>query len=126
MPAHLLLLGHRGARAYAPENTLAAFDLALDHGAHGIEFDVRCTANKQSILCHGPRLNRLVVRKHTWKQLQAGCPAEDECPPTLEDVLDRYARTAFLNIEVKVRGMERIVARAVQRCLLYTSPSPRD
>ena len=115
MPARLLLLGHRGARRYAPENTIAAFDLALAHGADGFEFDVRGASNKQSIICHDPRLNRLVVRKHTFKQLQASFDTPEECPPSLEDVLDCYARSAFLNIEVKVRGMEQVVARAVKR-----------
>jgi len=56
-----------------------------------------------------------VIRKHTLKQLQSGCASAEEWPPSLEDVLDRYARTAFLNIEVKVRGMELLVARAVKR-----------
>lgn len=115
MPPQLLLLGHRGARLYAPENTIAAFDLALQHGADGFEFDVRCTSNRQTIVCHDPRLNRLVVRRHTLKQLRASFAAGEEPLPCLEDVLDRYARSAFLNIEVKVRGMEAIVARAVKR-----------
>jgi glycerophosphoryl diester phosphodiesterase len=115
LPARLILLGHRGARRYAPENTLAAFDLSLEHGADGFEFDVRSTSARQSIICHDPRLNRLVIRKHTFKQLQASSAAENEWPPSLEDVLDRYARSAFLNIEVKVRGMEKLVARAVKR-----------
>ena len=115
MPAKLLLLGHRGARLYAPENTLAAFDLALKHGAAGFEFDVRSTSNKQSIICHDPKLNRLVIRKRTFKQLQASTASPEEMPPSLEDVLDRYAHTAFLNIEIKVRGMERLVAKAVKR-----------
>lgn len=115
MPAQLLLLGHRGARLYAPENTVAAFDLALEHGADGFEFDVRGTSNKQSIICHDPRLNRLVIRRHTFKQLQESFTSPALAPPRLEDVLDRYARTAFLNIEVKVRGMEPLVARAVKR-----------
>ena len=109
------MLGHRGARRYAPENTFAAFDLALEHGSDGFEFDVRNTGNKHSIICHDPRLNRLVIRKHTFKQLQASCASAEKCPPSLEDVLDRYARSAFLNIEVKVRGMEHLVARAVKR-----------
>jgi len=115
LPAKLLLLGHRGARLYAPENTIPAFDLSLKHGADGFEFDVRGTRNKQSIICHDPRLNRLVIRRHTFKQLQASFAAGEELPPSLEDVLDRYARNAFLNIEVKVRGMEQLVARAVKR-----------
>lgn len=115
MPARLLLLGHRGARLYAPENTIAAFDLALEHGADGFEFDVRGTSNKQSIICHDPRLNRLVIRRHTFSRLQESFSLPALAPPNLEDVLDRYARTAFLNIEVKVRGMEPLVARAVKR-----------
>jgi glycerophosphoryl diester phosphodiesterase len=114
LPAQLLLLGHRGARLYAPENTIAAFDLALAHGAHGFEFDLRATSNKQSIICHDPRLNRLVIRRHTFKQLQESVLSPGQAP-SLEDVLDRYARSAFLNIEVKVRGMEHLVARAVKR-----------
>jgi glycerophosphoryl diester phosphodiesterase len=115
LPVQLLLLGHRGARLYAPENTMAAFDLALQHGADGFEFDVRGTSNKQSIICHDPRLNRLVIRRYTFEQLQESVSSPELAPPSLEDVLDRYARTAFLNIEVKVRGMESLVARAVKR-----------
>jgi len=115
LPAQLLLLGHRGARLYAPENTITAFDLALQHGADGFEFDVRCTSNRQTIVCHDPRLNRLSIRKHTLKQLHASLAEGEEPLPCLEDVLDRYSRSAFLNIEVKVRGMEPIVARAVKR-----------
>ncbi len=115
MPDQPLLLGHRGARSYAPENTIAAFDLALAHGADGFEFDVRRTSDKQSIICHDPRLNRLLVRRHTFKQLQESCASPELGSPSLEDVLDRYARSAFLNIEVKVRGVEPLVARAVNR-----------
>ncbi len=59
----LLLLGHRGARKYAPENTFAAFDLALTHGADGFEFDVRRTRDGANVIGHDPRLNRLIVRK---------------------------------------------------------------
>jgi glycerophosphoryl diester phosphodiesterase len=114
LPAKLLLLGHRGARIYAPENTVAAFDLALDHGAAGFEFDVRCTRTKQSIICHDGKINRIVVRKRTLEQIQASCSLEGK-PPCLEDVLERYSRTAFLNIEVKVRGMEQVVVEAMKR-----------
>jgi glycerophosphoryl diester phosphodiesterase len=92
---------------------MAAFDLALHHGADGFEFDVRCTRDRKTILCHDPKLNRLALRRHTLAQLQASCNAE-EMPPCLEDVLDRY-RQQFLNIEVKVRGIEPIIVHAV-RC----------
>ena len=114
MPAQLLLLGHRGARRYAPENTIAAFDLALEHGAHGFEFDVRCTRDRQTILCHDPKLNRLTLRRHTLERLRESCSNKEETPPGLEDVLDRYC-DHFLNIEVKVRGIEPIVVKAIKR-----------
>jgi glycerophosphoryl diester phosphodiesterase len=114
LPAKLLLLGHRGARLYAPENTIAAFDLSLKHGVAGFEFDVRCTRSKQSIVCHDNKLNRMVVRKSTMEQIQAKCSLDGK-PPCLEDVLELYAGTAFLNIEVKVRGMEDVVVQAVKR-----------
>jgi glycerophosphoryl diester phosphodiesterase len=93
---------------------MAAFDLALAHGVHGFEFDVRCTRNKQSIICHDNKFNRLVVRKRTMEQLQASCSI-DAKPPCLEDVLELYSRKAFLNIEIKVRGMEQVVVDAMQR-----------
>jgi len=114
LPAKLLLLGHRGARRYAPENTLAAFALALDHGVDGFEFDVRCTRGKQSIICHDGKFNRMVVRKSTLEKIHANCSLDGK-PPCLEDVLELYSRTAFLNIEVKVRGMEQIVVQAMKR-----------
>jgi len=114
LPAKLLLLGHRGARRYAAENTILAFDLALDHGTHGFEFDVRCTRSKQSIICHDGRFNRIVVRKRTLEQIYASCPPDGK-PPCLEDVLELYARRAFLNIEIKVRGMEGVVAQAMKK-----------
>jgi glycerophosphoryl diester phosphodiesterase len=114
LPAELLLLGHRGARLYAPENTITAFELALKHGADGFEFDVRGTRTKQSIVCHDHKFNRIVVRRSTLEQIHATCSVEGK-PPCLEDVLELFQRKAFLNIEVKVRGMEQVVLQAVKR-----------
>jgi len=115
LPSRILLLGHRGARHDAPENTFTAFDLALRHGADGFEFDVRRTRDLQSVICHDPKFQRLVVRRQTLKQLRAACISPKHAPPTLEGVLDRYGRSAFLNIEVKVRGAEELVVQAVKR-----------
>jgi glycerophosphoryl diester phosphodiesterase len=114
LPAKLLLLGHRGARLYAPENTVQGFNLSLNHGADGFEFDVRCTRSKESIVCHDRKFNRIAVRTRTLEQIHAKCSVDGK-PPCLEDVLELYSRKAFLNIEVKVRGMERVVFEAVKR-----------
>jgi len=102
-----LLLGHRGARGVKaiPENTLASFDRALADGCDGFEFDVRLTGDGQAVVCHDPRVGRKEVA-HT---------ASDELPtlPRLRDVLARYG-DAFLDIELKVSGLERIVIEALR------------
>lgn len=54
----MLNIGHRGAAGEAPENTLAAFELALRQGADGIEFDVHLSADGVPVVIHDARLNR--------------------------------------------------------------------
>ncbi len=110
----MMLLGHRGARRHAPENTLPAFDLALEQKADGFEFDVRRTGDHRTIVCHDPRLNRLSISRHTLRQLrESGTP--EQVPPTLDEVLRRYSSSAFLNIELKVKGLEEAVQDGLRR-----------
>ncbi len=58
-----LIIGHRGASAVAPENTLAAFGRAFDDGAHGIEFDVRLARDGVPVVIHDPSLRPKGSRK---------------------------------------------------------------
>lgn len=58
MTANPLILGHRGASALAPENTLAAFSRALSDGADGIEFDVRLSRDRVPVVIHDATLKR--------------------------------------------------------------------
>jgi len=96
-----LLLGHRGARAVKsiPENTLASFDRALADGCDGFEFDVRLTADGEAVVCHDARFGGFELSRATAKQVSQ--------LPRLRDVLQRY-RDSFLDIELKVKGVERI------------------
>lgn len=114
----ILLLGHRGARRHAPENTFAAFDLALAQHADGFEFDVRCSCDLQTVICHDSQFRRLAIRRSTLKEIRAACASPKVIPPSLRGVLERYGPRAFLNIEVKVRGMEETVVREVRRSRL--------
>ena len=102
-----LLLGHRGARATRsiPENTLASFDLALTHGCDGFEFDVRLTADGRAVICHDPKIHGVEIA-------EAGA-ADLRDLPVLDQVLARYQHKAFLDIEVKVAGLESIAIRAL-------------
>jgi glycerophosphoryl diester phosphodiesterase len=106
MAAPPLLLGHRGARHEAPENTLEAFDLCLRHGCDGFEFDVRLCADSKSVICHDPKLGRREVAKARFSELHA---------PGLEDVLARFSSRAFLDIELKVEGLEQHVIELLRQ-----------
>jgi len=102
-----LLLGHRGVRRLKsiPENTLAAFGRALADGCDGFEFDVRLNADAQAVVCHDPKVGRFEIARTTSQQLPT--------LPRLHDVLERY-QTAFLDIELKVPGLESIVMEALK------------
>jgi glycerophosphoryl diester phosphodiesterase len=114
METRPLLLGHRGARAVKsiPENTQASFDLSLAEGADGFEFDVRLTADGQAVLCHDARIRGMEIAK---------CSAGKLRLPSLREVLARYRHTAFLDIELKVAGLEQQTAD-----LLRSLPPKRD
>ena len=57
-----LIIGHRGASALAPENTLVAFQRALDDGAEGVEFDVRLARDRVPVVIHDATLRRTLLR----------------------------------------------------------------
>jgi glycerophosphoryl diester phosphodiesterase len=104
-----LLLGHRGSRCSrtTSENTFAAFDLALEHECDGFEFDVRLTSDGVAVVCHDARFRRISISR--------GAASRVPELPTLEAVLDRYSARAFLDIELKVAGLEPQVHQLLSR-----------
>ena len=104
-----LLLGHRGARANKsiPENTLASFDQALADSCDGFEFDVRMTADGEAVICHDPKVGAVEIARSKQSALTG--------LPRLDRVLKRYRRSAFLDIELKVAGLEKQVAELLRR-----------
>ena len=107
-----LLLGHRGARKYAPENTIAAFELALADGCDGFEFDVRITADRQVVICHDPKQHHMEIALSAYAKLRE----HDAKLCTLDETLAAFHETAFLNLELKVAGGEESVIAAVKQC----------
>jgi glycerophosphoryl diester phosphodiesterase len=105
----LLLLGHRGSRCATapPENSIPAFDLALQHGADGFEFDVRRTADRLAVLCHDPQFHGLTIAQADRTHLGE--------LTLLEEVLARYRDKAFLDIELKVEGLESSTLAALRQ-----------
>jgi glycerophosphoryl diester phosphodiesterase len=104
-----LLLGHRGARALKsiPENTFASFDRALADGCDGFEFDVRLSADGMPMVCHDPQIGDIEIAHASAHELAF--------LPQLHDVLARYQESAFLDIELKVSGLEKITAVLLEK-----------
>src|ERR1700735_1299013 len=108
MGNHPLLLGHRGARGVKSirENTLQAFDLALAQGCDGFEFDVRLTKDGQAVISHDAKSRRFEIARCAAKSLEL---------PLLAEVLRRYRQKAFLDIELKVPGLEAITLDLIHK-----------
>ena len=110
------IIAHRGASAYAPENTLAAFDKALDLGAAHVEFDLHFSADGQVVVIHDDTVDRTTngsgavaaLTLAQLKSLDAGswfaAQFSEERIPTLVELLERYKDRLHFHIEVKGRA----------------------
>ncbi|MBN1316796.1 MAG: hypothetical protein JXA42_15055 [Anaerolineales bacterium] len=112
----LEILGHRGARALAPENTYVSFQAALDANVDMIELDVHLSKDGELVVIHDPCLERTTdgtgqIGDFTLRELQAldasaKFPLNDTFEiqriPTLQQVYDQVAGQAALNIEIKL------------------------
>ncbi|MGS2778594.1 glycerophosphodiester phosphodiesterase [Robertmurraya sp. GLU-23] len=123
-------VAHRGATAYAPENTIAAFDLAVDMKADYIEIDVQRSKDGELVLIHDTTVDRTTdgtgkVGELTFEQLRSldagswkGEQYEGEPIPTFEEILDRYRGKVGILIELKAPelypGIEKQVAEALK------------
>lgn len=108
---------HRGASAYAPENTLEAFALAVQQGAHGVELDVQLTKDGEVVVIHDETIDRTsngkgFVKDYTLKELKEfdfgkphpEYPALDQVVriPTLRQVFD-LLKPAGLEVNVELK-----------------------
>lgn len=96
------IIGHRGARGLAPENTIASFKKAIEHGVDGIEFDLHVTKDGIVIVHHDAELtdpngDRHVIADCTYAELM---PHKADMP-TFEEVLETIGHQVILYVEVK-------------------------
>jgi glycerophosphoryl diester phosphodiesterase len=113
------LVGHRGASADYPENTLLAFDRALEHGADAIEFDVRLTGDAVPVVMHDATVDRTTdgsgaVCSLSVAQIRGLDAGRGEHVPTLDDVLARYPDTPIM-LEIKEARASEAVMQALLR-----------
>ncbi len=111
--AHFEIVAHRGIASEAPENTVAAFQRALELGADAIELDVRLTADRVPVIYHyfyldeittgrGPIFARSLAQLRAERVLcRANLAAAPEPIPTLREVLEHFGGRIGLEIEIK-------------------------
>ncbi len=107
-----LFYAHRGASAYAPENTLAAFETALKQNAPAIEFDVKLTSDSRVIVLHDDTVDRTTngtgsargLPLAALRELDAGSwfgeQFRNQPIPTLDDVFETFGQKILMNIEL--------------------------
>ena len=116
----MLRVGHRGARAYAPENTLASFKKALEIGVDAVEFDVRKTKDNQLVVIHDADVKRTtngegLVNDFTLKEIKGFDAGGGEKIPTLEEAFDFLDKKVKVFVELKESGFEEQVLSLVNK-----------
>lgn len=104
-----LLLGHRGVRVIKsiPENSLLSFDRTLADGCDGFEFDVRLAADGTAIIWHDEEFKGFEIARSSVKELTGLA--------RLQEVLERYRQNSFLDVELKVAGLEKQVIALLEK-----------
>lgn len=101
-----LVIAHRGASAYQPENTLAAFALAIQQGAQIIELDLHASRDNQVVVIHDETLDHTTnltgrVDQLTLAEIKQADAGNGERVPTLDETLDLTLGKVRLYLEIK-------------------------
>ncbi|AWI27202.1 glycerophosphodiester phosphodiesterase [Flavobacterium pallidum] len=115
----ILKIGHRGAKGYAPENTLIAFEKAILMGCQGIELDVHLSADGNIFVIHDHTTDRVTGQSGVISALASSELKEMRIDgahgiPLLSEVFDLVDHRALINIELKVAEAAEPVLRLIE------------
>jgi len=115
----MLLVAHRGASEYEPENTLLAFRRGLELGANAVEFDVRATKDNRIVVIHDSEVDRTTngkgkVSDFTLEELKKLDAGKGEKIPTLQGALNAMYGKCTILIELKDKDLEKEVVNIVK------------
>lgn len=116
------IIAHRGASFLAKhENTLEAFQLAIDIGADYVEFDIRKTYDDKLVIFHNESINDKAINALTYKELCRETTADSYKIPLLNEVLELCRGKIKLDIELKEAGYEKQIISMVSALYDYDS-----
>ncbi|WP_431243836.1 glycerophosphodiester phosphodiesterase [Flavobacterium sp. P21] len=116
----MLKIAHRGAKAYEPENTLQAFQKALDLHSDGIELDVHLSSDEHIIVIHDETIDRTTngkgeVNTFSLAELKSFLIEGKYQIPTLNEVFDLVDKKCLINIELKGFGTAPKVVALIEK-----------
>ena len=118
----MIVIAHRGASGHRPENTLPAYQLAIEMQADMIEIDLHLTIDDQVVVAHDAELSGLgEIGEHTLEEARVLDMGEGEKIPTLDEGLDGFASRIPFNLEIKwgaagdYRGLEAQTLEALRK-----------
>lgn len=114
----MLIIGHRGACGYEPENTISSFKKALELGVDMIELDVHLIETGELVVIHDDKVDRTTdgtgyVTDFSFEQLRTLDAGNGQQIPTLQEVLDLIDKHVPVNIELKGHGTAKAVADVI-------------
>lgn len=120
----MVIIGHRGASGYEPENTLRSFAKAIEQGVDMIEFDVHVCASGELVVIHDDTVDATTngtgrVAEKTLCDLQILNAGKGEHIPTVREVLDLVNRRVKVDIELKGLDTAHSVAQLVDHYVRY-------
>ncbi len=113
----MLKIGHRGAKGYIVENTLASFQKAIELGVNGIELDVHLCSDGKIMVIHDETIDRTTSGKGFVKDFTAS-QLKKYGIPRLEEVFDFINKSCFINIEIKDFKATTSVLKLLQNYIL--------
>lgn len=119
-----IIIAHRGASALAKvENSLEAFQIAIDLNCDYAEFDIRKTKDNKLIVFHNDNINNIPLKNLTYSELCEITKQDDYAPPLLTEVLALCQHKIKLDIELKEYGYEDKVIHLVKKYFDYSDYS---
>jgi len=116
----MMIMGHRGAAALEPENTLLSIARAIEIGVDAVEIDVRLSKDKELVVIHDSSVDRTSngtgpVGSYTLEEIKKLDAGKGERIPTLQEAIDLIGNRVRPVIELKEEGIEKRVVELIKK-----------